>query len=167
MDSPLTELGLAQAARVGAFFAGRIDDPADWRLISSPLGRAAHTARIIGAATGLELALDERLRELSIGSWEGLARHQIEALRPDLAGQPFFMHAPDGELWEVASARIASFLADHAGPANVIAVSHAGAGKVLRGVHMALTLTQARHLDTPQDGVYALSPGTTQRFDCP
>lgn len=167
IDSPLTELGLSQAARVGAFFAGRIGDGGAWRLVASPLGRAAHTARIIGAATGLTPELDERIMELSIGSWEGLARDEIEALRPDLAGAPFFMHSPDGEPWDVAAGRVSSFLADHQGETNVIAVSHAGCGKVIRGVQMGLSLEAVRGLDTPQDAVYALTPGAMQRHDCP
>src|SRR5580704_8037983 len=76
IDSPLTELGLDQAAQVGAWFAPRIDDPARWTVSTSPLGRARKTAAIIAAASGLggRVVTDERLIELSIGAWEGKAR---------------------------------------------------------------------------------------------
>ena len=169
IDSPLTDIGVAQARQVGAWFGERIADGADWLIVASPLGRTQATARLISEAAGLGggFETDERLVELSIGSWEGLSRDQIEALRPDLAGEPFFMHSPDGEAWEPAAARLGEFLAEHAeGPRKVIAVTHAGAGKVMRGVHLGLTLQEARQLDTPQDAVFGLTPGAIERSDC-
>ncbi|MGA0603956.1 histidine phosphatase family protein [Caulobacter sp. KR2-114] len=169
IDSPLTALGVDQARQVGAWFAPRIAAGGAWRIVASPLGRTQATARLIAEAAGLGggFDTDERLIELSIGSWEGLARPQIEALRPDLAGQPFFMHSPDGEPWQAAAARLGDFPAEHAaGPDNILAVTHAGAGKVMRGVHLGLTLEEVRHLDVPQDAVFALTPGAIERFDC-
>lgn len=169
IDSPLTELGVAQAKRVGAWFAPRIAIGGAWRILASPLGRTQATARLIAEAAGFAgpVETDERLIELSIGSWEGLARDQIEVLRPDLAGEPFFMHSPDGEPWDTAAPRLGAFLAEHMDDAaNVIAVTHAGAGKVMRGVHLGLSLTQVRHLDVPQDAVFALTPGAIERHEC-
>ncbi|HEX7760825.1 MAG TPA: histidine phosphatase family protein [Caulobacteraceae bacterium] len=170
IDSPLTELGLAQARQVGAWFAPRVAAGGDWMLAVSPLGRAQHTARLVAQAAGLTaeaVVTDERLIELSIGSWEGLSRDQIEALRPDLAGEPFFMHSPDGEAWDPAAVRLGGFLEEHAGSdRKVIAISHAGAGKVMRGVHLGLPLGEVRHLDAPQDAVFALTPGAIERLDC-
>jgi len=169
IDSPLTELGVLQARRVGAWFAPRVAAGGVWRILASPLGRTQTTARLIAEAAGFAgvVETDPRLIELSIGSWEGLARDQIEALRPDLAGEPFFMHSPDGEPWESAAQRLGGFLADHAAsPFNIIAVTHAGAGKVMRGVHLGLSLEGARHLEVPQDAVFALTPGAIERFAC-
>jgi len=170
IDSPLTELGLAQAAQVGAWFAPRIDDPARWTVSASPLGRARKTAQIVALAAGLEgrVVPDERLIELSIGSWEGKTRPELETLRPDLAGQPFFMHCPDGETWRVASARIGAWLDDWAdrNDQDVIAVSHAGAGKVLRALYLGLGIEAARQLETPQDAVYRLHGGRIERLEC-
>ncbi len=170
IDSPLTELGVAQARQVGAWFAPRVAAGGDWVLLVSPLGRAQHTARLMARAAGLAaeaVVTDERLIELSIGSWEGLTRAEIEAFRPDLAGEPFFMHSPDGEAWDTAAARLGAFLGEYAGSdRKVIAVSHAGAGKVMRGVHLGLTLPEIRHLDVPQDAVFALTPGAGERLDC-
>ena len=170
IDSALTELGLEQAARVGAWFAPRIDDPARWTIATSPLGRTRKTAEIIAGAAGLSgrVVADDRLMELSIGSWEGKTRAELEALRPHLAGKPFFMHAPDGERWKSASTRIGAWLDDWAdrNDQDVIAVSHAGAGKVLRALYLGLSLDQARQLETPQDAVFRLHGGRIERFDC-
>jgi probable phosphoglycerate mutase len=170
IDSPLTELGLVQAAQVGAWFQPRIDDPARWTISTSPLGRARKTAELLAAEAGLgrRVIADERLIELSIGSWEGKARPELEALRPDLAGQPFFMHCPDGETWAPASARLGAWLDDWAdrNDHDVIAVSHAGAGKVLRALYLGLNIEAARQLETPQDAVYRLHGGRIERFEC-
>jgi probable phosphoglycerate mutase len=168
IDSALTELGLQQAALVGRWFAGRTSDPERWRVVASPLGRAAATARIIAGACGLAVTEDARLIELSIGAWEGRTRTELEALRPDLAGQPFFMRSPDGETWADVSARVGAWLAECAerDDLDVIAVSHAGAGKALRALYLGLSLDEARALDTPQDAVFRLHGGRMERFDC-
>lgn len=169
IDSPLTALGVGQARRVGEWFAPRIAAGGSWCIVASPLGRAQATGRLIADGAGFAgpVETDERLIELSIGSWEGLARPEIEALRPDLKDQPFFMHSPDGEPWDLAAPRLGAFLAEHAdGDRQVIAVTHAGAGKVMRGVHLGLGLADVRHLEVPQDAVFALTPGAIERFDC-
>jgi broad specificity phosphatase PhoE len=170
MDSALTELGLSQAARVGRWFASRVSDPDRWTISASPLGRARRTAAIIAEHAGLagRAAVDERLAELSIGSWEGKTRAELETLRPDLAGKYFFMRSPDGETWADASGRIGAWLADWAewDDHDVIAVSHAGAGKVLRALYLGLSVEEARELDVPQDAVFRLHGGQAERFDC-
>jgi 2,3-bisphosphoglycerate-dependent phosphoglycerate mutase len=67
-DSPLTALGRAQAAAMGAGLKGfRID-----MYYSSDLGRAVETARIISGEIGLPFATDVRLRERHLGVLQGL-----------------------------------------------------------------------------------------------
>src|SRR6185503_4782740 len=69
VDSPLTELGVRQAQAVGRLLADLIRDPAGWRIVSSPLGRAASTAEIVSKKLGgMPVELDERLKEMSWGS---------------------------------------------------------------------------------------------------
>ncbi|MBA2793235.1 MAG: histidine phosphatase family protein [Thermoleophilaceae bacterium] len=69
-DVPLTERGRAQARRAGE----RLRDAGVDAIYSSPLGRAADTARLIGEATGVSVRVDERLTELDYGPLEGLDR---------------------------------------------------------------------------------------------
>jgi broad specificity phosphatase PhoE len=75
-DPPLSEKGVAQAEALGEQLSDEVAD----RLICSDLLRAHHTARIVGRTLGLSPQPDGRLRELDIGSWEGLTRAEI-ALR--------------------------------------------------------------------------------------
>jgi broad specificity phosphatase PhoE len=64
LDSPLTDLGMAQAKAVAASLA-ELGEPA--AVISSPLRRARDTA----AALGLPVAVDERWIELDYGPYDG------------------------------------------------------------------------------------------------
>lgn len=70
-DTPLTELGQAQAEAVAPFVP-----PVD-HLFSSPLKRTSHTAEIIGSKYGTPVKKDEGLVEMSFGAWEGLTTTQI------------------------------------------------------------------------------------------
>lgn len=161
-DSPLTDLGRRQAMAFGALLAARVRNAC---ILSSPLGRAASTARLIAQALpGAPLTLDDRLRELSMGLCDGLTRAEIAARWPDLRrGRPprqWMFHTPGGERLGDVSARLSSVLADAAAAqGDVILVSHAVTGRLLRGLHGGLPLPEALQLDAPQDVVYRLLPG--------
>lgn len=79
LDSELTEAGRAQAVAV----APEIVRMAPELLISSDLRRAIDTADIIGAATGLPVKLDPRLRETHLGEWQGRSVEEIEQTWPE------------------------------------------------------------------------------------
>lgn len=161
-DSPLTDLGRRQAMAFGALLAAQVQDA---RIFSSPLGRAASTARLIAQALpGARVTLDDRLREVSMGLCDGLTRAEIAARWPGLRrGHPprqWMLHAPGGERRGEVTARLSSALADAAATeGDVILVSHAVTGRLLRGLHGRLALPEALLLDTPQDVVYRLLPG--------
>ena len=72
-DSPLTGRGTAQALAIGRLLA-MVPEAASAPIVASPQGRARRTAEIILEQRGAagELHLDDRLRELSLGSWDGL-----------------------------------------------------------------------------------------------
>jgi probable phosphoglycerate mutase len=76
---PLTDKGRRQADAVARALALR----GPTALVSSDLVRARQTAEPIAAATGLELALDERLRERSVGVFDGLLFTEAEARYPE------------------------------------------------------------------------------------
>ena len=74
LDSLLTETGLAQATAAAPAIARLTPD----LLISSDLRRAVDTADVMGAATGLPVKLDPRLRETHLGDWQGRTVTEIE-----------------------------------------------------------------------------------------
>ncbi|MFZ5814750.1 MAG: histidine phosphatase family protein [Bacillota bacterium] len=128
-EHPLSPEGEAQAARLAAFF--RAEPPAAIR--SSDLGRALQTARAIGAATGLPVQPDPRLRELHFGQWDGLTYTEIEALAPAplraWLEDPEHRAPPGGE--SLASLRSRALAALAESPDRTVLVTHGGVVRAL------------------------------------
>jgi probable phosphoglycerate mutase len=78
-DSPLTEIGLAQADALAARLATERFD----LLVSSDLGRALGTAQRIAHATGHEIVPDPRFRERAFGCAEGLTYGEMDHQFPE------------------------------------------------------------------------------------
>jgi len=78
-DVPLNKLGRQQAADAAQLLA-RLQPAA---IVASDLRRAADTASVLAASTGLPVSHDERLRERYFGAWEGLTMAEVKAARPD------------------------------------------------------------------------------------
>ena len=110
LDVGLTDEGRAQAGALASRLAGvRID-----RVISSPMIRALETARVIAAGRTVEI--DERLRELDYGAWEGLDGDQVDEHDPELRGEwerdPANTRPPGGESGVEGAIRVRAFLTD-------------------------------------------------------
>lgn len=169
-DSALTGRGRAQARAMGGLVRDLIvREAGDWRLVSSPLGRAWATANEVARATGLAVELDERLAEVSCGDWEGLLREDVIAEHGESpSGGELIFRGPGGETYDDVLARLEAFLADlpPEPERRVVAVSHGAAGRVLRGLYGGLPKAEILTLDVPQDAVYRLMAGQVDRFDC-
>jgi probable phosphoglycerate mutase len=79
-DVPLDDLGRRQAAAA----AQLIKELKPTAIFSSDLSRAVETAQALADVTGLEITIDRRLREISVGSWEGLTVEEVTAVDPEL-----------------------------------------------------------------------------------
>lgn len=161
-DSALTEVGRGQARHCAALLSARVRAPVIW---SSPLARAAETARLVALELPADAPrLDARLAEASFGLWEGLTRPEIEARWPGIRKRhpprEWKLHAPGGEDIGHLTTRLGAALEDaKAHPGDVILVSHGIAGRLIRGLHANLPLGAAMHLPAPQGVVYRLLPG--------
>lgn len=170
-DSPLTARGRRQAVAMAELLAELTErePPADWRLVSSPLGRARQTAAAIGDRLGLPLELDDRLAEIGFGAWEGRLHEEVAPKEPELfAGREWLVSAPGGETFEDVWTRVAAFLADQPPEPRrrVIAVSHGVTGRLLRGCYAGLPRQETLTHSIAQGAVYRLSEGQVDRFDC-
>ncbi len=129
-DTPLSEHGHGQAARVAAHLADVADDVV--AVFASPLQRARHTAGAIASAFSLEVEVHEGLGEYDLGEWEGLTYqhlHEEKKLWEHMARDPDY--APHGgesprDVTERLIGAIEDLAARHAGE-HVVAVSHGGA----------------------------------------
>jgi glucosyl-3-phosphoglycerate phosphatase len=133
-DVPLDEVGYAQAARAAEVLAGYRPTG----LYSSDLSRSYQTAAALAERTGLEVTTDKRLREIHVGSWEGLVGKEIRAADPDLAGRLWagedVRRSPTGESPSEVAERMAEALTEIAEAAEdhstVVVVTHGLAGRV-------------------------------------
>jgi probable phosphoglycerate mutase len=171
VDSQLTELGVRQAHAVGRLLADLIREPAGWRVVSSPLGRARSTAEIVAAKLGaLPVELEPRLQEMSWGSYDGRLRAEVEAEHPETFGKTgWAFDAPtDGETYDDVCARVGAWLAElpPEPERKIVAVSHGISGRVLRGLYANLPRDEAGQQDVPQDAVFLLQHGGVGRIDC-
>jgi probable phosphoglycerate mutase len=146
-DTPLSEHGRGQAARVADHLAKHVDDSGDAvaAIFASPLQRARHTAEAIGRALGIDVEIHPGLGEYDLGRWEGLTYqhlHQEKKLWEHMANDPDY--APHGgESPRAVVDRLCGTLREierrHRG-GHVIAVSHGGAmalalGFLIEGEH--------------------------------
>ena len=171
-DSPLTERGLAQADAVGRFLCG-LPQAQSAGLVASPIGRARRTAEIIRQCLGRSepLRFDDRLRELSFGSWDGFTRAEIAALRPgafDDEQRDWYFATPDGETYEVFAGRVGAWLAEaESEDRPLIVVTHGVVTRVLRGLYAGLPRGEAIRLTVPQDRIFRLADGTIEEIAVP
>src|ERR1700736_3560930 len=85
-------------------------------IVSSPLSRTADTAKICADALGLQVAVDERLVEISHGTWEGRLRDEIArddgALLRTWQQHPDAVTFPGGESLADVQQRLDDFIAE-------------------------------------------------------
>jgi probable phosphoglycerate mutase len=160
LDSRLTDTGLRQAEAIGTRLA-ELDLSFD-AFVTSPLGRTRQTTAIIAECVHLPAAQsDDRLAEVSLGSWDGLTHIDIDARWPGLldGSTPFdwFFRSPDGESYDAALLRAEYWLREQQGV--TVAVSHGLVGRIIRGAYSGLSRTEALSLPVPQDVIWRLSNG--------
>jgi broad specificity phosphatase PhoE len=115
-DVELSDRGRQQAEALHDWFEDADVERPDL-VISSPYRRAAETARIAMDGLDLEVLLDERLRERSLGALDGLTGQGIRAEHPEEAERrtrlgKFYYQPPGGESWADVVLRIRSLIAD-------------------------------------------------------
>jgi broad specificity phosphatase PhoE len=135
LDPPLDEKGRRQAAQAAPYIADGLT-PEDTVVVSSDLVRAEETARALAGLLGVQVHLDERLREHGMGSWEGLTRAEVAERFPEqyadwTAGRP--VQGRGGEEPSAVAQRALDALVDLPAAAGVaVVVTHGGtAGRLI------------------------------------
>lgn len=78
-DTALDEVGIAQAQQAAPYLA--VERPT--AVYASDLSRAVMTGQVLAALLNVQVQPDPRLRETSLGTWEGLDRAEVAAHFPD------------------------------------------------------------------------------------
>ncbi|MFJ5727897.1 bifunctional RNase H/acid phosphatase [Streptomyces paradoxus] len=139
-DPSLSGTGREQAERAAVMLARRGTIQA---VVSSPLARTRETAGIVAARLGLDVSIDDGLRETDFGAWEGLTFAEVRERHPDDLNA--WLASPDaeptggGESFAATATRLAAtrdkLVAAHAGR-TVLLVTHVTPIKTL--VRLAL-----------------------------
>jgi broad specificity phosphatase PhoE len=122
-DTQLNDRGRAQAYSL----RDRLADVPFQAAYASDLRRASETARILVAGRDLRITIDPALRELDIGSWEGLTKAEVTERFGD-------RRRPDGETKQAFRRRVLNAIERigraHEG-AKVLVVAHAGTARTV------------------------------------
>ena len=132
---PLNTTGHAQAEALAKYLAKYLakNDTRFDVLYSSDCKRAVQTAEKITTALDLPLNLDERLREVDLGQWQGMTRAEAEAWDGErfaaFSADWYTVSIPDGESRNELKTRMRAAFEDiterHPGQ-HIAIVSHGG-----------------------------------------
>ncbi|MCK1361933.1 histidine phosphatase family protein [Bradyrhizobium sp. 199] len=172
-DIPLNARGRGQAVQAADVLADlfRRDgkDRAALPYVSSPLGRARQTMELVRGKLELppaDYSLDDRLREIGYGTWEGLTLAESEAFDPDVYARRLadkWTVAPaGGETYAAVQLRMLdwyeSLLVD------TVAVAHGGTCRALMVALGIETPAGAAELNIQQGAVYVFREGRLEKF---
>ncbi|MDX2264395.1 MAG: histidine phosphatase family protein [Hyphomicrobiales bacterium] len=166
IDTPLNDVGRAQAARNGRALATLLGDAAAWDYVSSPLVRASETMEIVRETLGLPrlgYATDKRLMEIHFGDWQGELWENLGGSWSETVAQRLadpWNHVPPGEGAEsngMLSERVLAWLSQVS--RDTVAVAHGGVMRVLRAHIEGLDVHTMIALHVPQDQVLRIDGG--------
>jgi broad specificity phosphatase PhoE len=147
-DIPLNALGRAQAVASGEILKGLL-------------------ARGVMALPAAGYSIDDRLREIGYGRWEGLTLPEMEAHDPATFAlrqvDKWTVAAPSGESYASVTLRMRQWFESLAG--DTVTVAHGG---TMRALMVALGVAPPLEAaDTPigQGVVYVFRDGTVTKFD--
>lgn len=164
-DIPLNDLGRAEAVKAGdilrRLLAREGRDPLGLGFVTSPLVRARGTMELMRGALNLpphDYSVDDRLREVGYGHWEGLTLAEMKAANPDVfaarEADKWSVAPPGGESYASATARLRDWYRSLR--TSTVAVAHSGTARALMVVLGLQTAQEAAGLRIEQGAVYVL-----------
>ena len=172
-DIPLNELGRRQSVDAGHILSDLLmrDGRSETSLtfVASPLGRARQTMELVRGVLKLPLsgyAIDDRLREIGYGEWEGSTLAEMQAKDPDLFAQrqaeKWTVAPPGGETYVSVQARMTDWYRGLT--ADVVAVAHGGTARALMVELGFETPESAADLGIEQGAVYVFSEAGLAKY---
>jgi probable phosphoglycerate mutase len=172
-DIPLNELGRTQSVHAGHVLADLLKRDGHYApsidFVASPLGRARQTMDLVRGTLQLPLsgyAIDDRLREIGYGEWEGSTLAEMLAKDPALfarrQAEKWTVAPPGGETYVAVQARVADWYRDL--KADTVAVAHGGTARALMVALGFLTPESAADLSIGQGWVYVFKDGELSHY---
>lgn len=167
-DIPLNDRGRAQAAHAGGVLADILARDAvaaaTPSYVSSPLGRARSTMEAVRRALTLPpqtYAIEDRLREIAHGHWEGSTIAQMEASHPAVYAErqldKWGVPPPGGESYASVTLRVRDWVESLR--TVTVAVAHGGTARALMVALGLSTPAEVADLAIEQGAVYVFRHG--------
>lgn len=172
-DIPLNDLGRTQAVHAGDILGDLVarndHTPDALAFVASPLMRARVTMELVRTELGLPpdgFALDDRLREIAYGDWEGSTLPEMRTSHPDLFAErerdKWHVSPPGGESYASVTQRMRRW--HDSLTADTVAVSHGGTARALMMAVGVATPERAADLFIEQGAVYVFSGETLVKY---
>jgi probable phosphoglycerate mutase len=172
-DIPLNDLGRRQAVDAGRILARLFErdgqNEASIGFVASPLGRARQSMELVRGTLQLPLAayaIDDRLREIGYGQWEGSTLAEMQAQDPDLfarrRAEKWTVSPPGGETYVSVQARMTEWYRDLT--ADTVAVAHGGTARALMVALGFETPESAADLMVEQGAVYVFGDSGLAKY---
>lgn len=170
MDTPLSPKGVEQARAIGHILDRAVPDIRDYAFVCSPIGRARQTNEIIRETLGLPrsgYAVDDRLKEINYGIWEGHPRNNVRVLDP--AGydarelDKWNVPPHGGESYAHVARRAESWITSLS--VDTFSVTHGAFARILRGLFAGLDWQEMSALDEPQGVVFRVRGSAVERLE--
>lgn len=171
-NSPLTENGKDQIYQVARMLKMELgDDIHNWEIISSPLGRAMDSTKILCETLAYDLTkvqTDERPAEVSVGDWAGLYIEDIKAQWPRLLEGTnhynWYFNSLGGERYADVEGRVKAFLESVKDKEKLIVVAHGVTSRIIRGLYQNLDKDEALSLEVAHETFFKLADGDVKRY---
>ncbi|UJW76343.1 histidine phosphatase family protein [Rhizobium sp. SL42] len=160
-DIDLNATGRGQAMRNGEMLAHVLGDTVGrFDFVASPLRRTRETMERMRSEMGLDplaYRLDERLKELSFGDWEGFTLAELAKAAPERVKERarrkwgFIPPGQDAESYEILSWRIGAWLNSVEQP--TVCVSHGGVIRSCFRLIGGMDEDEACEINIPQDRI--------------
>jgi broad specificity phosphatase PhoE len=161
-DIPLNDVGRVQAEEAARKLQALVPHVEDLTYVASPMTRTRETMEILRRTLGLHpevYKLDERLVELTFGSWEGMTWKEVRKAEPALAAlreQDKWHYAPPGggESYAMLVDRIRPILGDLT--RDTVIVAHGGVARAFLSICCGVSSRQAASMDIWQGRILVI-----------
>jgi broad specificity phosphatase PhoE len=172
-DVPLNDIGRKQAAHAGGVLADLFErhgrDKRELPFVSSPLGRARMTMELVRGVLELPLgdyAIDDRLREIGYGTWEGSTLAEMQVADPTLFSrrqvEKWTVAPPGGESYVAVQQRMTDWYGGL--KSDTVTVAHGGTCRALMVALGFETTKSAADLTIEQGAVYVFSEDGLNKY---
>jgi probable phosphoglycerate mutase len=172
-DTSLNDLGRRQAAHAGGIladlFAREGHSEQALAYVASPLGRARSTMELARGVLRLpphDYTIDDRLREIGYGDWEGSTLAQMQARDPEVFARrqvdKWTVSPPGGETYASVQVRVRDWYDSVV--VDTVAVAHGGTARALMVALGMETSASAADLTIEQGAVYVFGEGGLRKY---